>query len=147
MKSLYYFDIDDELFSELKLNLNRGLNSILDKMVNKDVCEGELTLSVKVSLRTETVTDCNGEVKEILTPEISHKEITKMSVKGEEKGKINGITHDGFLALTKVNNRYAAVLTPPDASQLTLEDQRRFAGLDEDEETASFGDFGSGRYA
>ncbi len=134
MRSLYYFDIDDELFSELKKNLNRAITSVIAGMQKKNVCEGEVTLSAKVSFAELQVVDANGIEKMITVPNISHKVVTKMSVKDEEKGKIKGIDADrgGFLSLMKINGRYAAVVTPPDASQLTLEDQRMFAGLDED---------------
>lgn len=134
MRALYYFDIDDELFSGLKASLNLGINSILDGMVQKNVYQGELTLSVKVALSNELVTDSNGDLKEITVPCITHKAVTKMSVKNENSGKVEGVTSEGFLALTKVKGRYAVVLTPPDASQMTLDAQRRFAGLDGESE-------------
>lgn len=136
MNSLFYFDIDDELFAEIKNNFNSGINSILDKMSQKNVSDGELTLKVNISLESTTVTDVNGNLKEILVPTIDHKASTKMTVKSETKGKINGCTDREFLAVTKIKGRYALISMPEDATQLSLEDIRRYAGLDEDTDDA-----------
>ena len=38
MNSIYYFDIDDELFKEIKGNINIGINDILDGMSEKKRC-------------------------------------------------------------------------------------------------------------
>jgi len=81
MNSIYYFDIDDELFKEIKGNINIGINDILDGMSEKNVSEGEMSLSVKIVLLPELVTDVNGKQKRILIPHIEHKTSTKMTVK------------------------------------------------------------------
>ena len=122
MKTLFYFDIDDELFAEIKGNFNAGINSILDKMAQKGVSDGELTMNVKISLETTTVTDAGGNLKEILVPTIHHKATTKMTVKSATKGEIFGATEQDYLAVTKIKGKYALVATPNDATQLTLED-------------------------
>lgn len=132
MKTLYYFDIDDELFAEIKNNFNSGVNSILDKMTQKNVSDGELTLSVKVSLETATVTGADGNLKEILVPNIKHKATTKMTVKAEAKGEILGCTDREFLAVTKIKGKYALVAMPEDATQLTLEDAAIYEGVGDD---------------
>ena len=129
MKTLFYFDIDDELFKDIKDNFNSGINSILDKMNQKNVSEGELTLNVKVSLTETTVTDINGNLKGILVPDIKHKATTKMTVKAEAKGQIYGCTEQEFLAVTKIKGKYALVATPNDATQLTIEDAERYEDI------------------
>ncbi|WP_173386782.1 hypothetical protein [Ruminococcus flavefaciens] len=101
MNSIYYFDIDDELFKEIKGNINIGINDILDGMSEKNVSEGEMSLSVKIVLLPELVTDVNGKQKRILIPHIEHKTSTKMTVKKSSKGKIfnEEYAEDGYLAL------------------------------------------------
>ena len=134
MNSVFYFNIDDELFAGIKNNFNQGINDILTSMQKKDVYEGELALSVKVSLSPTTVTDANGEEKEIIVPVINHKAVTKMSVKSKTEGSIKGYDGRDFLSLRKYRGQFIAVRTPRDASQLTLDEQRELAGLDTDEE-------------
>lgn len=129
MKTLFYFDIDDELFKDIKDNFNAGINSILDKMNQKNVSEGELTLNVKISLTETTVTDINGNLKEILVPDIKHKATTKMTVKTEAKGQVHGCTEQEFLAVTKIKGKYALVATPNDATQLRFEDAERYEDI------------------
>lgn len=122
MEKLFYFDIEDEYFEDIRNNFNAGVNSILDKMSQKNVSDGELTLNVKISLENANVTDANGNLKEILVPTIHHKVSTKMTVKSEEKGEIFGCTGREFLALTRVRGKYALVTVPEDATQITIED-------------------------
>lgn len=122
MEKLFYFDIEDEYFEDIRNNFNAGVNSILDKMSQKNVSDGELTLNVKISLENTTVTGIDGNLKEILVPTIHHKVSTKMTVKAEEKGEIFGMTDRGFLAITKVKDRFALVSVPEDATQVTIED-------------------------
>lgn len=136
MNSVFYFDIDDELFAAIKQNFNAGINEILTSMQKKDVYEGELALSVKVSLSPTTVTDANGDEKEIIVPVIDHKAVTKMSVKSKTEGKIKGYDGRDFLSLRRYRGKFIAVRTPKDASQLTLDDQRILAGLEEEMDDA-----------
>lgn len=136
MNSVFYFDIDDELFSGIKQNFNVGINEILAGMQKKNVYEGELALSVKISLAKTMVTDANGEEKEIVVPMINHKAVTKMSVKNKAEGRIEGFDGRDFLAVKKLRGKYIAVRTPKDASQLTLDDQRILAGLEEEMDDA-----------
>ena len=131
MNSIYYFDIDDELFKEIKGNINIGINDILDGMSEKNVSEGEMSLSVKIVLLPELVTDVNGKQKRILIPHIEHKTSTKMTVKKSSKGKIfnEEYAEDGYLALEKIGDKYAAVAVSEDASQMRIDDQRLAAAL------------------
>lgn len=137
MKDIHYFDIDDELFAEIKGNFNRGINSILDGMQKKNVSDGELSLSVKISLKGVLATDRNGHETEITVPEISHKAVTKMSVKSEEKGSVKSYNVGNgrnVLALKKIRGIYAAAVTPTEASQLTFDDESLFRDLEEDDD-------------
>ena len=134
MKGQHYFDIDDELFEQVKKNFNSGINSILQGMQEKGVCEGELSLSVKVSLRENLVTNASGEDELIIVPSIEHKAVTKMSVKAEEKGKIKGYDGKNYLSLRKIRGKYAVVLTPSNAAQTTLDEQLSLAGYCGEEE-------------
>lgn len=136
MNSVFYFDIDDELFAGIKKNFNQGINDILTSMQKKEVYEGELALSVKVSLSPTTVTNVNGEENEIIVPVIDHKAVTKMSVKSKTEGKIKGYDGRDFLSLKKFKGKFVAIRTPRDASQLTLDDQRILAGLEEETDDA-----------
>lgn len=122
MKKLFYFDIEDEYFEDIRNNFNAGVNSILDNMSQKNVSDGELTLNVKISLENTIVTDIDGNLKEILVPTIHHKVSTKMTVKAEEKGEILGMTERGFLAITKIEDKFALVSVPEDATQVAIED-------------------------
>lgn len=126
MLGVFYFDIDDDLFAEIKGNINRGINDILNGMNEKNVSEGEMSLSVKIILVPEIVTERSGREKKILVPHIEHKTSTKMTVKKSSKGKIfnEDFAEDGYLALSKIGDRYAVIAVPEDASQMTFDDQR-----------------------
>lgn len=130
MNSVFYFDIDDELFASIKDNFNRGINDILTGMQEKNVYEGNLTLSVNILLSPTVVTDVNGDEKQIIVPVINHKAVTKMSVKSKVDGKIAGFDGRDYFAIKKFKGKFVAIRTPRDASQLTLEDQHILAGLD-----------------
>ena len=126
MLGVFYFDIDDDLFAEIKGNINKGINDILNGMNEKNVSEGEMSLSVKIILVPEIVTERSGREKKILVPHIEHKTSTKMTVKKSSKGKIfnEDFAEDGYLALSKIGDRYAVIAVPEDASQMAFDDQR-----------------------
>lgn len=138
MNSIYYFDIDDELLTKVKEDINLGIEDILRSMTEKDVLCGELKLSLKITLSEENVISAAGNEKNILVPTIEHKTSNYMTIKKESKGVVDGYCHggNGMLALTKLGGKFAAVRTPKDGSQLTLDDQRLYAGLSEDKSNA-----------
>jgi len=75
---VFRFDLDDEMFAEIKHNFNTAISSILRGMLEKDVCEGEIALTVKLSLVPADAVTEDGEEKAIINPRIEHKVVTKM---------------------------------------------------------------------
>ena len=121
MGRLHYFDIDDEFLADIKGNFNKGINQILDGMEKKNVCEGDLTIGVKISLLKVPRTDADGDEESVTVPVIKHKVVTKMSVKNEEKGEIGFSDGNGRLRHFKVvDGRYAVEDIPIDGAQLVI---------------------------
>lgn len=120
--NLYFFNLDDELLSEVKADINAALERILAGMSEKGVSDGEVSLSLKISLHDDEIVTADGELKDVLIPEIEHKVSTKMTVKESSKGAFSGysVPGDAVLVLTRFNGQYAVVKSPMDASQLTL---------------------------
>ena len=121
MKDTFRLNIDDELFGEIKHNFNSAVSSILEGMREKDVCEGEISLKVKISLLPQDVIDADGVEETITTPEIEHNVVTKMTVKSKTEGKIKGYIDDDYLSLREDGDGgFIALRTPRDASQMRL---------------------------
>lgn len=121
MEQIYNFEITDEMFYQVRADLDEAINQTLDKMREKEVNEGEIALSLKIHLNDETIITEDGEGGEVFVPLITHKVTTKLTMKSDTTGLINGYAdRDNVLAVDKLDGKYIARLVPKDGTQISF---------------------------
>lgn len=148
--------ISDEAFESMRKDADRVLQRLIKSMIEKESFEGELTISIDVSLFRQYIQnndpDIEGETRPVYMPKIAHKVGSVMQIKDETKGEKN---YDGMelvlddekgeYVLKPIANTYQRTIFDADFTCvndeddiLSTEDKVRAAlpaPIDEDEES------------